>query len=142
LTLILDAWAVLTFLRDEPAAPRVEELIATESTLISSINLGEVLYSSTRERGEETAEGMIDALRAFVTVEHPDWDIVTAAARIKAGGGLSYADAFCVATAQRHQAPLYTGDPEILALKGHVELVDLRTEPPSPEEAQPSKPTP
>jgi PIN domain nuclease of toxin-antitoxin system len=129
LTLVLDAWAVLTFLRNEPAAPRVEELIETESTLISSINLGEVLYSSIRERGEQTAEEMIDALRTVVTVDHPDWDTVTAAARVKADGGLSYADAFCVATAQRHQAPLYTGDPEILALEGVVDLVDLRSPP-------------
>jgi PIN domain nuclease of toxin-antitoxin system len=129
LTPVLDAWAVLSFFRDEPAAPRVEQLIASEPTLISSVNLGEVLYWTIRERGARAAERMVDRLRAAVVVEDPDWPLVHAAARVKARGGVSYADAFCVATAQRHGAPLYTGDPEILALKDIVELVDLRAVP-------------
>jgi predicted nucleic acid-binding protein len=53
---------------------------------------------------------------------------VRTAAQIKAGNRLSYADAFVVATAQRHSAPLYTGDPEIVALGDLVEVVDLRKE--------------
>ena len=46
----------------------------------------------------------------------PDWPLVSAAAKIKARGGLSYADAFCIATAVRVEAPLWTGDPEIVEL--------------------------
>ena len=56
----------------------------------------------------------------------PDWPLVVAAARLKAAGGISYADAFCVASAERHQVPLYTGDPEILALQIPVQRIDLR----------------
>jgi predicted nucleic acid-binding protein len=54
--------------------------------------------------------------------------LVFSAARIKARGGLSFADAFCVATAERLQAPLWTGDPEIIAVSESVrcEVVDLR----------------
>jgi PIN domain nuclease of toxin-antitoxin system len=132
LTPVLDAWAVLTFFRGERAASRVEELISSKPTLISSINLGEVLYWTIRERGQRAADGMMDSLRRAVMVEDPDWPLVHAAARIKARGGLSYADAFCVATAQRHNAPVYTGDPEILALTNLVELVDLRPPQTSP----------
>jgi len=58
--------------------------------------------------------------------EAADPDMVIAAARIKAGGGISYADCFAVATAQRHGAPLLTGAPEIVALVGEIEVVDLR----------------
>lgn len=59
--------------------------------------------------------------------EPPDADLVLGAAEIKAGGRISYADCFAVATAERHQAPLLTGDPEILALdRPALELVDLR----------------
>jgi PIN domain nuclease of toxin-antitoxin system len=129
LTPVLDAWAVLTLFRGEPAAPRVQELMSTQPTLICSVNLGEVLYWTMRERGSRVAGGMVDRLRGAVAVEDPDWPLVQAAAQVKARGGLSYADAFCVATAQRHDAPLYTGDPEILALKDIVELVDLRQAP-------------
>jgi len=46
----------------------------------------------------------------------PDWDLVVVAAKVKASGGLSYADAFCVATADRLDAVLWTGDREIIDL--------------------------
>jgi predicted nucleic acid-binding protein len=123
---VLDAWAVLAFLRDEAAAERVQAAILTGTALISSINLGEVLYWTIRERGEREARELIERVRAVLGVEAPDWPLVSAAAEIKAAGGLSYADAFCVATARRHQAPLYTGDPEIVAFDGFVDVVDLR----------------
>jgi PIN domain nuclease of toxin-antitoxin system len=126
LTAVLDAWAVLALLRDEPPAAQVEELIFVGDALISSINLGEALYWTERRQGQRVAREQIDRVRPMLVVEDPDWQLVSAAAHLKAGGGLSYADAFCVATAQRHQATLYTGDPEILALDLPVEMVDLR----------------
>lgn len=126
MTAVLDSWAALAFLRGEPAAPRVKELILAEEVLISSINLGEALYWTERRLGQSTAREEVDRLRTMLLVEDPDWPLVSAAAHLKAGGGLSYADAFCVATAQRHRATLYTGDPEILALAETVEMVDLR----------------
>lgn len=126
MTAVLDAWAGLAFLRGEPAAPRVKEVILGERTLISSINLGEVLYWTEREEGTQEAREQIDWLRTLMVVEDPDWPLVGAAAHLKAGGGLSYADAFCIATAQRHHATLYTGDPEILVVDVSVEMVDLR----------------
>jgi PIN domain nuclease of toxin-antitoxin system len=132
LTAVLDAWAVLALLGGEPAAARVQELILAERTVISSINLGEALYWTERKCGQSAAHGLIEQLRAVMEVEAPDWPLVSAAAHVKAGGGLSYADAFCVATAQRHRAMLYTGDPEILALDGLAGTIDLRETPPPP----------
>jgi predicted nucleic acid-binding protein len=126
LTAVLDAWAVLALLRDESPAARVEELIFGGEALISSINLGEALYWTERRHGQRAAREQIDELPRMLTVEDPDWPLVSAAAHIKAGGGLSYADAFCIATAQRHRATLYTGDPEILAVDASVGMVDLR----------------
>lgn len=126
MTAVLDAWAVLALLRGEPSAACVEELLVAEGALISSINLGEALYWIERECGGSAAAEQIEKLRSILAVEDPDWPLVRAAAHVKADGGLSYADAFCVATAQRHQAKLYTGDPEILALGELVEVVDLR----------------
>jgi ribonuclease VapC len=126
LTAVLDAWAVLALLRDEPPAARVEELIFGGEALISSINLGEALYWTERWHGQHAAREQIDELSRMLVVEDPDWPLVSVASHIKAGGGLSYADAFCIATAQRHRATLYTGDPEILARGELGEMVDLR----------------
>ena len=111
---------------DSPSAGEVASAIETEEALVSAVNLGEVLYMLERDHGQRQATELVEQVRSVIKVEDPDWDLVVSAAHIKARGGLSYADAFCVATAQRHKAPLYTGDPEILALKDVVELVDLR----------------
>jgi PIN domain nuclease of toxin-antitoxin system len=124
---VVDSWAVLAWLRDEPAGGRVLQLLEADEQVMSSVNLGEVLYWTIRDRGEERAAAIVDPIRSALRVEHPDWQIVTTAAQVKARGGISYADAFCVATARRHGLPVFTGDPEIVALDGDdLEVIDLR----------------
>ena len=93
-----------------------------------SVNLGEALYMEIRVRGLAQAGETIESARRELTILDPDWDLVVAAAKVKASGGLSYADAFCVATAERLNAVLWTGDPEIvgLAQKLPCEVHDLR----------------
>ena len=126
---VLDSWALLAYLKDEPTAGRIEDEWLSRGAAISSINLGETLYMRIRERGEEAAVADIGTIRRRSTVVDPDWPLVFAAAQIKARGGLSYADAFCIATAQRLDAPLWTGDPEIVERANDLacEVTDLRT---------------
>ena len=126
--LVLDSWALLAYLKDEPAASRIEEAWLSEGAAISSINLGEALYMRIRERGEGDAVADIEKIRKRSKVISADWALIRSAARVKARGGLSYADAFCVATALRLDAPLWTGDPEIVgsAESLQYEVVDLR----------------
>jgi predicted nucleic acid-binding protein len=115
----------MAVLRAEPAAERARALMR-RGMAMSSINLGEVYYALVKSHGSAVADDRTAAVRRVIRVENPDWPLVVAAARLKAGGGISYADAFCVATAQRHDAPLYTGDPEILALQLPVQTIDMR----------------
>jgi predicted nucleic acid-binding protein len=124
----LDSWALLAFLKDEPAAGRIESEWLDGGAAISSINLGETLYIRIRAIGEDSAVAGVETIRRGLTVVDPDWSLVVAAATIKAGGGLSYADAFCIATALQLGAPLWTGDPEILEGAGQhsCAVVDLR----------------
>lgn len=125
---VLDSWALLAYLKDEPAAERIESEWIGSGAAISSINLGEVLYIRIRASGEASARGDVETIRRRLDVVEPDWSLVMAAATIKASGGLSYADAFCVATALHLNAPLWTGDPEIIdqAAEHSCEAVDLR----------------
>ncbi len=124
--IVLDAWALIAFFNDSAAAPRVEAVLEEGGGAVCSINLGEVLYRQTRAGGIGKAREDIDALRRNLDVVDPDWPLVEAAAGLKARGGLSFADAFCVATATRLDAPIWTGDPEIIELPGDHEVVDLR----------------
>jgi PIN domain nuclease of toxin-antitoxin system len=124
---VLDAWAVVALLKQELAGPRVLELVRSGDGVVSSITLGEALYVLARKSGDlETPTAAIADLRHFVTVDEPGWSSVIAAARLKATRPLSYADAFCVVAAQTRRAPLWTADPEILALADVVDVVDLR----------------
>ncbi|HEX3239655.1 MAG TPA: type II toxin-antitoxin system VapC family toxin [Solirubrobacterales bacterium] len=127
---VLDSWALLAYLKDEPAAGRIEAEWLESGAGISSINLGEVLYIRSRAVGENSARADVEKIRRRLTVIDPDWPMVAAAAAIKADGGLSYADAFCVATAVHLGAPLWTGDPEIVdqAAQHSCEVIDLRTD--------------
>lgn len=106
----------------------MEAVLADGEAAACSVNLGEVLYMQIRNAGPTAAQDAVAALRQNMNALDPDWDLVVAAAKIKAKGGLSYADAFCVATAERLKAVLWTGDPEIIDLAEQLpcEVRDLR----------------
>jgi predicted nucleic acid-binding protein len=127
---VFDSWALLAYLGGEPAAGRIETIWLDEGAAISSINLGEVLYIRIRADGERSARADINQVLHLLKVIESDWALVSTAASIKAGGGLSCADAFCIATALHAEAPLCTGDPEIIgrAADHSCEVVDLRSE--------------
>jgi predicted nucleic acid-binding protein len=126
--IVLDSWALLAYLKDENSANRIESAWIEEGATICSINLGEVLYIRMRGDGEDAAAADIDRVRQRLDVVDPDWPLISEAAKVKAHGGLSYADAFCLATAFRVEAPLWTGDPEIVdrAAEHSCAVVDLR----------------
>jgi PIN domain nuclease of toxin-antitoxin system len=125
---VFDSWALLAYLSGESAAGRIESAWLEEGAAISSINLGEVLYIRIRQDSEASAGADVGQIRGLLEVIDPDWPLVSRAASIKARGGLSYADAFCIATALRLEEPLWTGDPEIIARASDCscDIVDLR----------------
>lgn len=126
-SVVLDAWAIVAWFNDDPAADRVAAEVRGAGHVIASwVNLGEVAYVRGRAIGLAEAQADLRRFATTITAELPDEQLVLAAACFKAAGGISYADAFAVATAQRHRAPLLTGDPELLALQGQIEVIDLR----------------
>jgi PIN domain nuclease of toxin-antitoxin system len=125
LTVVLDACAVIELLAGSSAGERVRAAVAEEGAAMSSINLGEVQYVLMRSRGDEVADRLVDGVSEAVRVDTPDLPLVRSAARIKAGGHLSYAEAFCLATAARYGGAVLTGDPEIVAAAGDVDVIDL-----------------
>lgn len=117
---------MLSFLRDEPAASRVQTAIEAGAAC-SWINLGEALHQEARRFDWDRASEVIGSFAKTLSAEPADPEIVRAAAAIKAAARMSYADCFAVATAERHGVPLLTGDPEIVGLKRRgLAVVDLR----------------
>jgi ribonuclease VapC len=120
---VFDSWALLAWLLDQPAAAAVDALLkqADEGQelrlLMSWVNVGEVYYMTTRKLGVVKAELFLGRLPALpVRLVLPTEQDVMAAAKLKAGRRISYADGFAAALAQRHGAALVTGDPELKAL--------------------------
>jgi predicted nucleic acid-binding protein len=123
---VLDSWALLALLKDEPAAGLVEQAWLDEEPLMCSVNLGEVLYTLIRTDGGDWAQRVIKKVRVELSVVDPDWSLVVEAAKVKAGGGLSYADCFALATARQVGGQVWTGDPELVEVAASGEVVDLR----------------
>lgn len=92
------------------------------------INIGEVLYITERTGGGMAARavaGLLDSLP--IQVVDADRELTFAAAHIKAGHALSYADAFAVALALRLDAVLITGDPEFRSVESLVKVEWLQS---------------
>ena len=131
-SILLDAWAVLAYLKKEsPADTRVIALLEQAGRgsvwlFISVINLGEVYYNVGRARGERFAESVLEELRSLpLEILPADEPAVFAAARWKMKYPISYTDAFAAAAADRLDAILVTGDPELLALKEQLKIEAL-----------------
>ena len=120
---VLDSWAVLAWLQDEPAGQAVAALLdrAAQKRIEahwSSISAGEVYYQLVRRLGLETAESFWrQATRGELPLRlHvPTHARVRRAAQLKARLPIAYADAFALALALELRAPLVTGDPELRA---------------------------
>ena len=129
MTVVLDSWAVLRLLEGaEPAASRVQaELDSGRKPVMSWINLGEVYYVVRRLHGYDAAESVVRDLRPKLDLDLPDATRILQAATIKADHACGYADAFAAATALAYQAPLLTGDPELLLPGAPWAHQDLRS---------------
>jgi predicted nucleic acid-binding protein len=109
---------------DEPGAARVESVLRSARTgrvavLVSFMTRMELLYRIAIDEGQEYAESAIRLLDAAgVQWVSCDLPILEEAARMKAGGGLSVADAWIAATAAVRDAVLVHKDPEFERVRG------------------------
>ncbi|MFH2103673.1 MAG: type II toxin-antitoxin system VapC family toxin [Chloroflexota bacterium] len=125
---LLDSFALLAYLNDEPGGQRVGEILALAKDgkcrlVMSLINLGEVLYITERYRGlpvAQTVQALVESLP--LELLEASRDLILDAAHIKAHHALSYADAFAVACAIREHATILTGDPEYQVVDALVQL--------------------
>jgi predicted nucleic acid-binding protein len=85
-----------------------------------------VFYVVRRVAGDAAAVSTVRDLREVTVAELPDSHRVFDAGRIKSDYPLAFADAFAAATAQAHDAELWTGDPELLVDDAPWRWRDLR----------------
>jgi len=112
---VLDACAMIAYLRGEPGADVVEALFLDKNTpcFAHAVNLCEVYYDFMRTADENTARSAIADLEAkgLNIREDMDSQFWQEAGRYKATiKKISLADCFAMALANRIQADLYTSD--------------------------------
>ena len=115
---VLDTFALLEYLQDEPAAARIQKVLEDAlkekcRVFASIINLGEVLYITERRGGAVKAHDTLALIRQLpIEILPADEQFAFSAAHIKANYAVSYADAFAVAAALSQTATLLTSDRE------------------------------
>jgi predicted nucleic acid-binding protein len=126
---LMDSFAIISYLSKEGGFEKVREIMsgAQESginALMNEVNVGEVFYILSRRRGVEDAVFFLETILSTlpVTLVPNTLDDVIDAARIKAEYPLSFADCFAVATAQKKDVVILTGDCEF---KKVSHLVDV-----------------
>lgn len=129
---VLDASALLAYLRDEPGADIVAEAVAGGARL-SMVNLAEVLTIAA-DRGADPRELMTRLTRqgllgGAVAIEDLTVDDAVEIARLRPltrETGLSLGDRACLALARRLRAPVLTADRAWLDLELGVTLESIR----------------
>jgi ribonuclease VapC len=136
--IVLDSFALLTYLNKEKGARKVQGLLSNaqtsgESILMNEINAGEVYYILFRKRGQKQADYYLETiLTALPIIMIPNtFDDVIDAARIKAEYTISFADCFVVAIALKKDALIVTGDPEFRQVEHLVTIEWLNNKWPS-----------
>lgn len=126
---LLDSFALLAYLNQEKGYEKVLDVMseAQESenpVLMNEINMGEVYYILSRNRGQEKADYFIETILAALpisTVSNGFNDVIDAA-KIKAEYPISFADCFAAATARKVDAVIVTGDPEFKKIEDLVAI--------------------
>ena len=128
---VLDSWALLCYLGQEPGFEKMIELFekAVESSkplLMCVINWGEVYYQVARRFGDQKAQEIEQLIETLpIMVVEADKDLTREAARIKVTKRMAYADCFAAALARLKKGELYTGDPEFKAVEKDIKVVWL-----------------
>ncbi|MDQ3918102.1 MAG: type II toxin-antitoxin system VapC family toxin [Acidobacteriota bacterium] len=111
---VLDASAILAYLHGETGSDVVERAIldAASQCVAHSVNLCEVYYIVHRDSDRATADAAINDFQSLGVVERADFDQAfwKEAGGLKAGGGISLPDCFCITLTNRVGGTLLTSD--------------------------------
>ena len=130
--IVLDSWAVIAYLEDEPAAEKIADLIANAHEeqiplLMSVVNAGEVWYIIARETSETDAHASIKQLHTLgVKFIDADLDLAKVAGFFKSRNKMSFADCFAAALTRQRKARLATGDPEFKQIEREISIEWLK----------------
>ncbi len=126
--IVLDSFALVSLFHKEPGWQKIQKIMyelheSSQKALLCRINWGEFYYIIKRRAGKGKAEESLILLEQLpVDILSVDDDLIKEAADIKSDYPVSYADAFCVATALRYNGQIFTNDPEFKSVEHIVSI--------------------
>lgn len=129
--IVLDSFSLISLFHKEPGWEKVQDIFyklssSGKKALLNIVNWGEFYYIVKRRVGKaKTREALTLLEQLPIELVQVDHDLVKEAAEIKSEYPISYADAFCVATALRLDAVILTNDPEFKPLQHIVKIIWL-----------------
>jgi ribonuclease VapC len=129
---VLDSFALLTFLRDEPGSDKVAALLEKAGSReqpvhMTEVNYAEVQYIVRRKDGDAAWRTVAGELLAMPIEFHPaDRTLADIAADLKTRFKLSLADALAAALAKTRNTELVTGDLEFKEVEDEIKISWLR----------------
>ena len=115
---IMDSYALIAHFEDEPGGEKTRKILRAAvdgkaRLFMSVINLGEVYYSTAKERGAAKANEILFLIDQLpIKIMDAGRDLTIEAAKLKSSHAVSYADCFAAALAIRNSAKVVTGDNE------------------------------
>ncbi len=123
LTVLIDSWAWIEYFRGTEMGEKTVPLIeGGDEIVVSALNIAEVYHAVLRKKGKDTAERHREAMQRRCRVVNVDADIAARGAEIKLEKRWGLADAIILATAEREDAKIITGDPHFKGLQ-NVEYI-------------------
>jgi ribonuclease VapC len=125
---VVDSHSILSYLHEDAGWQEAGRLLrywrrTGIKAKLNWINWGEIYYITAKSFGKEKALEVMDFVAAYpLELEAIDFSMVELAAELKSEYPFSYGDAFCAATALRHNAILVTGDPEFRRIEQRIKI--------------------
>lgn len=118
---VLDAYAVIAFLRAEPAAAVVQPVLEFGDAALTAVGIAEVVDHLVRIIGVDEEQAVLDVAQLGLLEGHPvDVELGLAAGRLRAKHyhrtrcAVSMADCIAATVARRLERQLVTSDPHLL----------------------------
>lgn len=126
--IVLDSYALLAYLENEPGAQYVRKILEEAKNkktqlFLSYINLAEVYYWTIRDHGAQNANITLSIIKKLpINTISVNGELVIKAAEIKAFYPIALGDCFAVALAIQENAAVLTGDPEFKKVSKLVKI--------------------
>ncbi len=130
--LVLDSFALVSLFHKESGWEKVQTALyeqqrAGTKAFLNWVNWGEFYYIVKRKVGAARAAEALQLLEQLpIELVPVDLPLVRDAAEIKSEHAVSYADAFCVATARRLSGTVLTSAPEFRAVEHLIAVRSLK----------------